>query len=287
LILEESEGVTVNLGRDRGIQYRTVFLQVAKKTLPKGETRFAALSRETAFNVSTRPLERQELDGNIGSAQYVAIAKVTARKEIGLTICVDPTKFDGDPGTYVGRVRIESTVIQPITVPVTATLQYPGYRWVVPVFAVVTFLAGSFVVWASGKKAQKGASTTTEKESVWRDISELPAWILDNYVGVVAGAIAAISVFVAKYWRSPPWGAMAPEDWLALLGSVFTAYTASLTAASALVPPRSRTRAAPGGQAGAGSTGSSPGSSGAKAGDPRGHRPPEGRGDGDPGGPHD
>jgi hypothetical protein len=167
---------------------------------------------------------------------------VTERKELGLTICVDPTRSDADPGTYVGSIRISSRFIQPVTVPVTGTLQQPGYRWIAPLFGVLTLLAGSFTVWDAGKKAQQGASSTPGVESVWKDLRQLPAWMLDNYVGVVAGAIDAISVFVAKYWRNPAWGARAPEDWLALLGSVFTAYTASLTAATAFVPPHRRSQ---------------------------------------------
>lgn len=242
LILEQAEGVILNLGRDRRVQSRAVFLQVAKQALPQGARRFASLPRGASLSVSRRALEREELDGNIGSDRYVAVAEVTDRKELGLTICVDPTRSDADPGTYVGSVRISSRFIQPVTVPVTVTLQQPGYRWIVPLFGVITLLAGSFTVWAAGKKAQQGASSTPGVESVWKDLRQLPAWMLDNYVGVVAGAIAAISVFVAKYWRNPAWGARAPEDWLALLGSVFTAYTASLTAATALVPPRRRSQ---------------------------------------------
>ena len=113
------------------------------------------------------------------------------------------------------------------------SLQYPGYRWLVPVFGVVTFIGGSFLVWASHKRA----SYTAEKGSIWRDIGELPGWISNNYVGVAGGVIATISVFIAKYWRNGPWGASAPEDWFALLGGMFTAYTTTLTAATALVTP--------------------------------------------------
>jgi hypothetical protein len=97
------------------------------------------------------------------------------------------------------------------------TLQYAGYRWIVPVFAAAAFLAGSFLVWASGKKARG--------ERVWAMLSQLPGWIADNYVGVVGGVVAAVGVFLAKYWRTPGWGAQAPEDWLALFGSASSART--------------------------------------------------------------
>jgi hypothetical protein len=241
LILENTEGVLIDFWRDRGTHWRTVYLQAARKNPREGQARFAALEPGALLGVSERPLERQELNGNIGPGQYVATAKVTARKEVSLTICVDATGFEVDPGTYVGSVRIVGRGIQPVTVPVTVSLQYSGYRWIVPLLGVVTFIGGSFLVWASHMRA----STTRERQrSIWRDIGELPGWIANNYVGVAGGAIATISVFIAKYWRTAPWGANAPEDWFALLGGMFTAYTTTLTAATALVTPRRKDGAA-------------------------------------------
>jgi hypothetical protein len=234
LILEQAEGVTVNLWRDRAIRNKTAFLQASKAQPTKSNTEFAALTKTTTFHVAKRPLERRELDGNIGPVQYVAVAQVTGQKEVSLTVCIDPSGFDADPGTYVGSVRISGRPIQPLTVPVTVTLQYPSYRWIVPLIGGLTLIAGSFTVWAAGKKAQQSGKPP---RSVWKDIDQLSGWIADNYVGVVGGSITAISVFLAKYWRNPAWGANAPEDWFALLGSMFTAYTATLTAATALVSP--------------------------------------------------
>jgi hypothetical protein len=97
-------------------------------------------------------------------------------------------------------------------------------------FGIIVFLAGSFSVWASGRRP--------DNKPIWKwegALADLPRWLLYNYVGVVAGAIAAISVFLATYWHNPAWGAKAPDDWFALLGSTFTAFTATLAAASAVV----------------------------------------------------
>lgn len=240
LILEKPEGVVINFWRNRGVQRRTIYLQVAKKSPPKGDQRYAILQVDTDFIVSQRPLERQELDGVIGPLQYEAAATVNSRKDVALTVCVDATEAGADPGTYRGSVRLLGAGIQPVIVPVSVTLQYPGFRWIVPVMAVVVFLAGSFLVWASTRKAAIAATSSSETDSVWKSVRLFPGWILDNYVGVVAGVIAAISVFIAKYWRNAPWGAMAPEDWFALLGGLFTAYTTALTAGSALVTPQQR-----------------------------------------------
>src|SRR5882672_10397488 len=145
LILEQPEGVKIDFGRDRGVHWRTVYLQSAKKNVPEGETGFAPLVPGTVLGVSERPLERQELEGHIGPTQYVASASVTARKEVSLTICVDASALQLDPGTYVGSVRLSGGGIQPITVPVSVTVQYDAYRWIVALLGVATFLAGSFV----------------------------------------------------------------------------------------------------------------------------------------------
>lgn len=233
LILEKPEGVVIDFGKDRGAHLRTVYLQVAKKTRPKGGVQFAKLIPESDVGVSERPLERQELEGHIGPKEYVATATVTDRKEVSLTICVDTSELQLDPGTYEGSVRLSGGDIQAVTVPVSVTLQYAGYRWIVPLLGVVTFLAGSFVVWASHKRA----SNTPEQTSIWRSINQLPGWIMGNYVGVAGGMIAMTSVFIARYWRTPAWGARAPEDWFALLGAMFTAFTTTLTAATAIVTP--------------------------------------------------
>jgi hypothetical protein len=237
LVLESAEGMTVNMWRDRAVRQRTIFLQASKSQTSRKETTLATLNKQMTFNTAKRPLERKELDGSIGPSQYSAISQVTGQKEIGLTVCLDPRYFSADPGTYVGSVRISGRAIQPVTVPLTVTLQYVGYQWVVWIIGIVTFFAGTFVVWAAGKKAA-AAEAQEEKplRSIWRDLRELGPWIANNYIGVVGGAIAATSVYLSKYWRSAPWGASAPEDWFALLGGMFTAYTATLTAASALLP---------------------------------------------------
>jgi hypothetical protein len=234
LILEKPEGVMIDFGRDRGIHWRTVYLQAAKKNVPAGETSLPALTQGTVLSVSERPLERQELEGNIGPAQYVSSAYVTARKEVSLTICVDASALDLDPGSYLGSVRISGGGIQPVTVPVSVTLQYDAYGWMTPLLALVSFLGGSFVVWASHEKVKMGR----KGGSIWRRVGLLPGWIADNYVGVAGGIIAMTSVFIARYWRTPAWGARAPEDWFALLGAMFTAYTSTLTAATAIVVPK-------------------------------------------------
>ena len=250
MVLEKPEGAVINFLRDRSSHRRTLYLQVAKKNLRAGQKAYAKLGRSTNLTVTRRALERVELDGTIGPAQYNVIANVNARKEVAVTVCLDPARAGADPidpGTYVGSVKVASREIQPVNVPVTMTLQYPGYRWMVPVLAIITLIGGSFVVWAHETKSKEEEvrarsrrrdETTKDDHDVWSvaSLQELPGWIVRHYVGVFAGAIAAIGVFTASYWRNVAWGAKAPEDWLALLGAVFTAYTTALTAAATVGP---------------------------------------------------
>jgi hypothetical protein len=102
--------------------------------------------------VSKRPLCRQELGGSIAPDQYVAIAKVSGSKEVTLTVCANPQARDLDPGTYSGFVRIRDPSIEDVTVPVTVALQSPEFRPVLALFGIIVFLAGSFSVWASGRR---------------------------------------------------------------------------------------------------------------------------------------
>lgn len=232
LIPEEAAGVSINFWRSRVPQSNLFYLDAAKKPLPHGQ-KIASLPEGIVFDISKRPLDREGLDGSIAPEEYVAIAKVTAPKEVTVTVCANPGARHLDAGTYVGSLRIRDPRIEDVTVPIIITLQYPSYKWIAALFGVVVFIAGSFFVWASGKKA--------DNKAVWAwsgGLAELPRWLLHNYVGVVAGTIAAISVFLATYWRNPAWGAKAPEEWFALFGATFTAYTATLTATSAVVPPR-------------------------------------------------
>ena len=96
LILENTEGVRIEFWRDRGTHWKTVYLQAARKSPRKKG--FAELKPQTFLRVSERPLERQELSGVIGPSQYVATARVTGPKEVSLTVCVDATGSEVDPG---------------------------------------------------------------------------------------------------------------------------------------------------------------------------------------------
>lgn len=236
-IPEDAAGITMNFWRSRVQQSKPFYLDAAKKPLPHGQ-KIASLSEGTVFDISKRPLDRQGLDGSIAPEEYVAIAKVTAPKEVTVTVCANPGARHLDAGTYVGSLRIRDPRIEDVTVPVTVTLQYPSYKWIAALFGVVVFIAGSFFVWASGKKADDKPVWAWNPGHADPGLADLPRWLLHNYVGVVAGTIAAISVFLATYWRNPAWGAKAPEEWFALFGATFTAFTATLTATSAVVKPR-------------------------------------------------
>jgi hypothetical protein len=238
MIPEQPEGVVINFWRNRFAQEKLFYLDAGKRTL-RGNERLASLPTGAYLDLSKKPLDREGLDGSIAPEEYTAIAQVTAHKEVTLTVCANPGARNLDAGTYVGGVRLSSPLIEDVTVPVTVTLQYRGYRLIAAAIGVIAFIAGSFFVWASGRKSSNLL--------IWqwnKGLKDLPRWLLYNYVGVVAGIIAGISVFLASYWHNPAWGANAPEDWFALLGATFTAYTATLTAATAVVHERPPEKAA-------------------------------------------
>jgi hypothetical protein len=233
LILDAPEGVIIELGRERNPQVMLFSLSVGKKKLQKGQTEFATLPEDSEFVISTRPLKRDELYGSIAPELYVAVANVTVpNKEITLTICIDPAEARPDAGTYVGSIKLRNPAIEDLAVPVTVRVQNLAYPAIAIWFGLITVIAGTFFVWASGKREKD--------QHIWREpgeesvVRQIVKWAFRNYAGVGAGAIAAITVFVAKYWRDPAWGAKAPEDWFALLGALFTAYTATLTTAAAV-----------------------------------------------------
>ncbi len=222
LVPEDAAGLTINFGRDRDARERQLFL--------KPSTEGALAATGTNLFVKKRPLVRQDVDGQIDPDAYTASVQVTGRKEVTVTVCVNPAAVALDPGTYEGSLRIEDPRIEDVTVPVTVTAQYQDYQWVVVLFGLVTLLVGSWFVWASGRR-------TAQKPVVEPGaLKDFRGWALANVLGIGVGTIAASSAFIATYWRDMAWGDKAPEDWFTLLGAVFSAFTAGVAAGSASIP---------------------------------------------------
>jgi hypothetical protein len=218
LVPEEPEGLQSAFGRNRFAKPRNFYLKLTRGPLPE---------RGTKITVNQRPLERQEVEGQIGARQYSATATVTSPKEITVLICIDSAKERIDPGTYMGGIRLEDPLIEDVTVPITVTLQHRRYIWWAVSFGMLVLLTGTFFVWASSRRDREAAATVGDFRDNWRD------WLRGRTIAFALGTIGATSAFVATYWRNPAWGARAPEDWFSLLGAMFSAFTAGLTAGSA------------------------------------------------------
>lgn len=219
LVPEQPEGLMMPFGRGRGLKEKPFFLKLSSEgILPE---------TGTVLLVKERPLEREEVEGEIRTADFDTSAIVTGRKEVTVTVCIDPSRASLDPGTYTGGIRIEDRRTEDLTVPLTVTVQYRGYVWMISAFGLLVVGAGSLFVWASGRRTAGLDVLGTG----WR--GHLKTWIASNVLGIVLGVVALGSAFLATYWRNPTWGAKAPEDWLTLLGAMFSAFTAALAASSA------------------------------------------------------
>lgn len=215
---ESTAGINIAFGRTRVTPSEIFYLSPEDGFLT---------DRDIPLNLRKRPLRRQEVTGAIMPGDYEAVALITGAAEVTLRLCVPAsTAIDVDPGTYTGGVVIADRRVETTNVAVTVSLQYRSFEWFTIIFGVMVLLLGAGSVWAAGRRAKSGDVF----EDDWhRDFGR---WFVANLIAVALGAIAATSAWVASYWRNPSWGAKAPEDWFTLLGAMFAAFTAAVTAAS-------------------------------------------------------
>ena len=215
---ESASGVDIPFGRTRSMTSEMFFLTPQNGLLK---------DREIPLNVRKRPLRRQELYGTIAPRQYEAVALVTGAAEVTLRVCVPSSvAMDVHPGTYTGGIVIADRRVEKTTVALSVSLQYPSFWWFTILFAGVVLVFGSASAWAAGRRARAGDVFAAG----WR--KDLWGWTKGNLIAIALGIIAGTSAWLVSYWRNPSWGAKAPEDWFTLLGAMFAAFTAALTAAS-------------------------------------------------------
>lgn len=215
---ESAAGVNIPFGRTRVQASEMFFLNPEEGFL---------VDRDIPLNLRKRPLRRQEIAGAIMPGEYEVVALVTGATEVTLRACVPASVAQNvHPGTYTGGVVIADRRVETTTVTLTVSLQYRRWLWFTILFGIIVLCAGAGSVWAASRRAR----TKAVFGSGWHN--DLWTWIGANLIGLAVGGIAATSAWVVSYWRNPSWGAKAPEDWFTLLGAMFAAFTAALSATS-------------------------------------------------------
>lgn len=215
---ESAAGINIPFGRTRSMPSEIFYLSPEDGFLQ---------DRDIPLNLRKRPLRRQEVAGTIMPGEYEAVALVRGAAEVALRLCVpSSTAVDVDPGTYTGGVVIADRRVETTNVAVTVSLQYRSFWWFTILFGIAVLVFGAGSVWAAGRRAKNGSVFADGwRRDLWR-------WLHANLIALGLGGIAATSAWIASYWRNPSWGAKAPEDWFTLLGTMFAAFTAAVTAAS-------------------------------------------------------
>jgi hypothetical protein len=137
-----------------------------------------------------------------------------------LKVCIDRTGAGfAAPGSYQGTISIVDPRVSPVSIPVTVTLDWPIWQWVMELL-VAAAVAGTWYVWVlQAPKNSAGA----------------PVSLLDfcsNKLGILsigAGIVAAFGVYSATYLNSVTWGSSSGQVF-ALFGAMFSAFLAGATA---------------------------------------------------------
>ena len=138
-----------------------------------------------------------------------------------LKVCIDRTGAGfAAPGSYQGTISIVDPRVSPVSIPVTVTLDWPIWQWV---------MEGS----CSWPPPWPGHGTSGSSRP--RSIRAAPVSLLDfcsNKLGILsigAGIVAAFGVYSATYLNSVTWGSSSGQVF-ALFGAMFSAFLAGATA---------------------------------------------------------
>jgi hypothetical protein len=116
----------------------------------------------------------------------------------------------------VGTVSIVDSRVSRVDVPITVTLSYPTWQFVLELLVLAVF-AGSWYIWVLQDKEPE------EMAINWGFIKWCGSMI--GVLSIGAGVVAALSVYNASYLNSASWGYAANQP-LSLLGAMFTAFLA-------------------------------------------------------------
>ncbi|HEX2031741.1 MAG TPA: hypothetical protein VHL78_10115 [Actinomycetota bacterium] len=192
--------------------------------------------------VTKSTLERTGVEGEITPSQYRAWASVNRLGQVTLSVCTDPRALEIDPGEYRGTVTISGRGVEPLTLPVTVTIQYPYWPLLFFPFLFGVLLFAPIVVWLGGEPSEIPRIPALSRRGRGADW-DLRGWARETVFPLVTGGIAAFGAFFATYWRDPAWGAEAPEQWIALFAAMFTAATAGIAGSGVVREAQARSAA--------------------------------------------
>ena len=157
-----------------------------------------------------------------------AKAAFTSPSRVSVALCVqrsgsvDGLPYRVDPGQYTASVTVIDGRLPVTTIPVTVTLSYAN-PWLV------------FLLWVWLVPVGAAYLLVIRRADAEHDPANLGITGLLHYlsspigmVSTIAGAAAALAVYIASYVNSPTWGSSA-ADWTNLVAAMFGAFVASAT----------------------------------------------------------
>jgi hypothetical protein len=207
----------VDFGRSMTSRSIVLYLDLSKAV--PGSSRFHVL-----VNSFTRSDDASLQD----PARNIAASAISDKKTLLLSVCFkrsgNPRTSLGDPGSYAGSVTIDdSRLVAPVTVPITVTMQYPNGVFLLWLYAGA-IIPGTWCLWVIRDKPGGTESALNRRFFKW-------LITINGVVSIVAGSVAAFTVYVAVYLRNPTWAANALEV-LTLYGGMFSAFVTTAGIAS-------------------------------------------------------
>jgi hypothetical protein len=218
--LRPSQREEVDFGRSITSRSITLYLDLSK-----------TMSSPTYFHVLVNPFTRADDASLQDPGRNIVARAVSDGRTLLLNVCFrrsgNQHKDLGDPGSYVGSVTIDDRrLVAPVTVPITVTMQYPNGVFLLWLYAAA-IIPGAWCLWVIKDKPTGTDNALSPKFFKW-------LITVNGAIAVVAGSVAAFTVYVAVYLRDPTWAATALQV-LTLYGAMFSAFVttagiASLTA---------------------------------------------------------
>lgn len=205
-------GQTTTLEFYRALTAKTLTIQYAIN----GNIRDVGANRYPDLQVAD-PLGFSRSDQTPIPGTQVKVAAWYQNGRVLLKVCVNRSHSTlAPPGLYQGTVSIVDPRVDPVNVPVSITLSYPSWQWIMELLALAALL-GAWYIWVLQDKKVKGKTPFEQ----FRDFCGSMVGLLS----IGAGVVAAFSVYNATYLNSATWGSTSGQVF-ALFGAMFSAFLA-------------------------------------------------------------